>query len=136
MPGRIAFVPPRFGAGVVGGSESLTRETAIGMSGRGWDVEVLTTCAVDHYTWANDLPPGTTVEDGIAVRRFETVHHWSRVTTEVQNAIQSGVPSALEKQLTWLSGRFTVPDLFVVGYGLDAGEKYRNLPYIGAMKQA
>ncbi|MBP1559815.1 MAG: hypoxanthine phosphoribosyltransferase [Oscillospiraceae bacterium] len=25
---------------------------------------------------------------------------------------------------------FTVPDLFVVGYGLDCGELYRNLPYI------
>ena len=25
---------------------------------------------------------------------------------------------------------FTVPDLFVVGYGLDAGEYFRNLPYI------
>ena len=25
---------------------------------------------------------------------------------------------------------FTIPDLFVVGYGLDCGEKYRNLPFI------
>lgn len=25
---------------------------------------------------------------------------------------------------------FTVPDFFVIGYGLDCGEKYRNLPYI------
>lgn len=25
---------------------------------------------------------------------------------------------------------FTIPDLFVVGYGLDCGEVYRNLPYI------
>ena len=31
---------------------------------------------------------------------------------------------------------FTVPDLFVIGYGLDAGEKYRNLPYIGVVRQA
>jgi hypoxanthine phosphoribosyltransferase len=29
---------------------------------------------------------------------------------------------------------FTVPDLFVLGYGLDVGERYRNLPYIGVMK--
>jgi hypoxanthine phosphoribosyltransferase len=29
---------------------------------------------------------------------------------------------------------FTVPDLFVVGYGLDAGERYRNLPFIGVLK--
>jgi hypoxanthine phosphoribosyltransferase len=30
---------------------------------------------------------------------------------------------------------FDVPDAFVVGYGLDYAEKYRNLPYIGILKQ-
>ncbi len=29
---------------------------------------------------------------------------------------------------------FTVPDEFVVGYGLDYAEDYRNLPYIGVLK--
>lgn len=29
---------------------------------------------------------------------------------------------------------FEVPDAFVVGYGLDYDEKYRNLPYIGILK--
>lgn len=29
---------------------------------------------------------------------------------------------------------FQVPDKFVVGYGLDYNEKYRNLPYIGVLK--
>ena len=29
---------------------------------------------------------------------------------------------------------FTVPDAFVVGYGLDYDERYRNLPYIGVLK--
>ena len=32
------------------------------------------------------------------------------------------------------SGTF-VPDEFVVGYGLDYDEKYRNLPYIGVLKR-
>jgi hypoxanthine-guanine phosphoribosyltransferase len=27
-----------------------------------------------------------------------------------------------------------VPDEFVVGYGLDYDEKYRNLPYVGVLK--
>jgi hypoxanthine phosphoribosyltransferase len=29
---------------------------------------------------------------------------------------------------------FTIPDAFVVGYGLDFNEKYRNLPYVGILK--
>jgi hypoxanthine phosphoribosyltransferase len=29
---------------------------------------------------------------------------------------------------------FTVPDLFVVGYGLDFAERYRNLPFIGVLQ--
>jgi hypoxanthine phosphoribosyltransferase len=30
---------------------------------------------------------------------------------------------------------YTLPDAFVVGYGLDYAEKYRNLPYIGVLKE-
>ena len=30
---------------------------------------------------------------------------------------------------------FTIPDEFVVGYGLDYLQKYRNLPYIGVVEQ-
>jgi hypoxanthine phosphoribosyltransferase len=29
---------------------------------------------------------------------------------------------------------FVIPDAFVVGYGLDYAEKYRNLPYLGILK--
>ncbi len=30
---------------------------------------------------------------------------------------------------------FKIPDEFVVGYGLDYAEKYRNLPYIAVLKE-
>ena len=29
---------------------------------------------------------------------------------------------------------FSIPDRFVVGYGLDYGERYRNLPYVGVLR--
>lgn len=31
---------------------------------------------------------------------------------------------------------FSIPDRFVVGYGLDYGERYRNLPYVGVLRPA
>jgi len=30
---------------------------------------------------------------------------------------------------------FEIPDEFVVGYGLDAGERYRNLPFVATLKE-
>ena len=29
---------------------------------------------------------------------------------------------------------FTIPDAFVIGYGLDYAQRYRNLPYIGVLE--
>jgi glycosyltransferase involved in cell wall biosynthesis len=112
VPGRIAFVPPRFGAGVVGGSEAVTREVALGLAGRGWDVEVITTCAVDHYSWDNDLAPGLTVEEGLAVHRFETRHTPGAPGRAAQDLIQEGKIPALDEQVSWVSWRFSVPGLF------------------------
>ncbi|WP_420888740.1 phosphoribosyltransferase, partial [Clostridium haemolyticum] len=31
---------------------------------------------------------------------------------------------------------YEVPDEFLVGYGLDYAEKYRNLPFIGILKES
>ncbi|MFT8363604.1 MAG: hypoxanthine phosphoribosyltransferase [Sporolactobacillus sp.] len=42
----------------------------------------------------------------------------------------SGRKSNIHPDLT----AFTVPDAFLVGYGLDYAEKYRNLPFIGVLK--
>jgi hypoxanthine phosphoribosyltransferase len=30
---------------------------------------------------------------------------------------------------------FTIPDEFVIGYGLDWNQQYRNLPYVGVLKR-
>ncbi len=57
---RIAFCVPRYGAEVVGGAETLCRLLAENLAAHGTPVEVLTTCAVDHFTWADHHPEGTT----------------------------------------------------------------------------
>ncbi|MEM9653213.1 MAG: glycosyltransferase family 4 protein [Actinomycetota bacterium] len=66
-PDTIAFVPPRFGPGVIGGAEAVLAEAAAGLAARGHNVEILTTCAKDHFTWANDFPEGVFSVDAAAV---------------------------------------------------------------------
>ena len=43
-------------------------------------------------------------------------------------------PSRREKAITADYAGFEVPDEFVVGYGLDYAQQYRNMPYIGVLK--
>jgi glycosyltransferase involved in cell wall biosynthesis len=129
---RIAIVPPRYGDDVVGGSEAVMREAASGLAGRGWQVEVLTTCVRDHFTWANDYPEGAFESDGVTVRRFPTVHDTNRAARDaVERRIQLGLPVTPEEELAWVNGFFRVPGLF---HHLVAGAgSYRALifsPYL------
>lgn len=43
-------------------------------------------------------------------------------------------PSRREAKITPHYNGYEIPDEFVVGYGLDYAEKYRNLPYIGVIE--
>jgi glycosyltransferase involved in cell wall biosynthesis len=122
MPKPIAFVAPRFGPGVVGGSEALSREIALGLAARGYEVEIVTTCAVDHYTWENELEPGTTEEEGVVVHRFETVPSRTRVGHRTHINIYYDKPTTLDEQIGWLSFPFRVPGLF--DHLLREGHRY------------
>jgi hypoxanthine phosphoribosyltransferase len=43
-------------------------------------------------------------------------------------------PSRTKKACTIDYLGFTIPDLFVIGYGLDYAQRYRNLPFIGVLE--
>lgn len=111
--GKLAFVPPRYGADVVGGAETVLREMAGGLAGRGWDVEVLTTCARDHFSWANEYPAGAEKVDGLVVRRFPTVVPASRrERAEHEAALLAGRRLTLAEQQRWVNADLRVPELF------------------------
>ena len=57
------------GAGITGGAEAHAAQVVARLLPR-WDIRVLTSCAVDHLTWANALPAGETRVDGVPVLRF------------------------------------------------------------------
>ena len=44
-------------------------------------------------------------------------------------------PERREKPIVVDYVGFEIPDEFVIGYGLDYAEKYRNLPYIGVLRE-
>jgi len=68
---RVAFVVPRYGPDIIGGAETAARKLAEGLVAlKGWDVEVLTSCAEDFVTWADVYPEGDHHINGVLVRRF------------------------------------------------------------------
>ncbi len=75
---------------------------------------------------------------------FDTGHTLTRVIQKMQEFKPNSIRSAV---LLQKEGRaevdcapdfvaFTVPDEFVVGYGLDYEDMYRNLPYLAALEPA
>ena len=61
---------------------------------------------------------------------------WARKPASIRLCALLDKPERREKEITADYSGFTIPDAFVVGYGLDYAEKYRNLPYIGILKPA
>jgi len=84
----------------------------VGLAARGWDVEVITTCAVDHFTWANAFPEGPSEEEGLLVRRFATVRELTQVGRRAQDMIEAGGHPTLDQQISWLGFQFRAPGLF------------------------
>ena len=65
----IAIVVQRYGIEVNGGAEYFARLLAEHLTAIA-RVRVLTTCAIDYHTWANEYPPGKTILNGVEVERF------------------------------------------------------------------
>jgi glycosyltransferase involved in cell wall biosynthesis len=129
--GRIALAPARFGHGLVGGAEIVLDQMARRLHARGWEVEILTTCALDHHSWENLLPAGKSMEDGLLVRRFPTVVTPGPERAELERAILAGASLRLQQQQRWMSGGMRSPELF--HYLLDNAAEYRAIvftPYL------
>ena len=117
---KVAVVSPRLHEpGTVGGAETLLHSLALDAVALGHEVELLCTCAKDHRTWANELPPGSFERDGMTVRRFPVdlrdMDAWARV----QIALQNGEEVSDAEAVAWLENSVNAREL--VGRLRDGG---------------
>ena len=117
LPLRLDFIGiSSYGAGTRPGEMTLTKELRLDVRGR--DVLV-----VDDI-----LDTGRTMRRVLGIlcrlgpRRVRTCVLLDKPARRVE---------ALEADYVG----FSIPDLFVVGYGLDYAERYRNLPFVGVLKR-
>lgn len=108
---RIAFVNHRYGKEVTGGSELLCGILAKKMAEM-YEVDILTTCAIDDATWANYYPPGYSEEEGIGIHRFQTskTRDWAS-WGELEHMI--GKEHSYENEVQWIESQGPYsPELF------------------------
>ena len=79
---KVAIVVQRCHESIVGGSESLAWQYATLLKDR-YDVDVLSTTAIDAAYWSNVLPAGLEVRDGINIQRFHVDIGYSPYRTEI-----------------------------------------------------
>jgi hypoxanthine phosphoribosyltransferase len=73
------------------------------------------------------------VDSGLTLKYLQEILH-ARSPKTLKTACLLSKPSRRRVDVPVDYIGFTIPDRFVVGYGLDFGEQYRNLPYIGVLK--
>ena len=109
---KLAFVVPRYGVRIVGGAETLARSLARSLPAERFEVDVLTTCAENHHTWENELPPGTSGDQSVTVRRFAVSKRDVGAFLELQTRISAGLEITREDELAWIAGSVNSEGLY------------------------
>lgn len=102
---KIAVVSPRLHEpGTVGGAETLLYGMALDAVRLGHEVDILCTCANDHRTWENALPPGVFERDGMTIRRFPVDSRDIGRFARLQIDLSRGWRLSRAEQEEWLRG--------------------------------
>lgn len=125
----VAIVVQRCHPSIVGGSEALAWTYATLLRDR-FQVEILTSTALDYATWRSDLPEGAEERDGITVRRFaaarERTPYWHRLNTRLRadygHAVTPGSPGMRDGPWT-----LAMQEEYIRTQGPDCPGLYRHL---------
>ncbi len=130
---RIAFIAPRFSEqATIGGAETLLKQLALRAANDGREVHFLTTCASDHFTWANDREPGTSAVDGLQVHYFPVDENRDLETfLRVQQSISRDVAVTADEEEAWMRNNVNSQALYA--HLRDEGGRYDRIvagPYL------
>jgi hypoxanthine phosphoribosyltransferase len=116
LPLRLDFIGvSSYGAGTISGELIFTKELRLDVRGR----DVL---LVDDI-----LDTGRTVKRVLAkLRKLKP--------RRIKTCVLLDKPARRVEKVRADYVGFIIPDLFVIGYGLDYAERYRNLPFVGVLK--
>ena len=113
---KVAIVVQRCHPDVVGGSETLAWHYAT-LLREAYEVDVLTTTAVDTTEWANTLPAGPELKDGVRINRFPVTigrsHYWSGLHRRLIEAFGSFTPGRNEGAMPNLRWTIALQEEFI-----------------------
>jgi glycosyltransferase involved in cell wall biosynthesis len=115
---------------VLGGAETLCRLLAENLVAHGSDVTVLTTCAVNHFTWANQLPAGASTEGGVPVRRFAVGPRDRDAFLRHHTEIALGADVSYSTQLLWMANSVWSPEMLDVIHDPAQYDWIVPIPYL------
>lgn len=102
MRKKIALVNQRYGLEVNGGSELLCRQLAEKLKDI-YDVEIITTCALDYVTWKNYYPEGESEINGVKVRRFRVLKERNQKSFDLCSAqVLNNASHTAEDEEKWI----------------------------------
>jgi glycosyltransferase involved in cell wall biosynthesis len=131
---RLAFVTPRYGAEILGGAETQVRDYAERLAGAGHEVEVLTTCVVDHHTWADALPAGESSVAGVRVRRHPVTRARDHaLAARQQPVLDAGLRLGASGERAWVENTgFSEPLLEAIAATAPRVDALLFAPYLFA----
>jgi glycosyltransferase involved in cell wall biosynthesis len=139
---RVAIVVQRCQEDIVGGSETLAWHYAQLLSSA-YEIDVLTTTAIDTSEWANTLPAGSETKDGVRIVRFPVTigrsRYWSGLHDRLVEEFGPLVPTrnqevphlrwtiALQEDLIRHQGPYSEPLLRFIA---ESWRDYRAIVFI------
>ena len=104
---------PRYEPVSAGGAEVHAQQLAEQVKKRGHSVEVLTTCARDHFTWKNYYEPGKKIINDILVWRFRVnLNRRSDDFLTIQSRIDHRLEVSYEEQIRWIKESVNSDELY------------------------